>query len=319
MSSMVSTTNGQRIAYVFPGQGSQAVGMGVDLFEHSSAARSVFEEADDALGFPLTRLCFEGPADVLQQTVNAQPAILTASVACLRAAVEANGQEIVAWPIYVAGHSLGEYSALVAADVVDFADAVRLVRERGRLMQAAGEAMPGGMAAIINLDEASMEEVCRETGAEIANLNSAGQIVISGTKEALARAVDLARARGAKRAIPLDVSAAFHSSLMAPAVEGMEKAIAEVDFREPRIAIVVNGTGTPVTTSKQVKEELLWQLTNCVQWQRSVEYMLREGVSTFVEIGPGKVLSGLIKRIGGDVQVVNVGDVSSLEMEALKK
>ena len=299
-----------RLAYVFPGQGSQLVGMGRDLYHNFSSAREVFEEADDALGFPLSRLCFEGPEEELAQTVNAQPAILTVSFACLKALSQVAGRMVC--PAFMAGHSLGEYTALVAAQVLDFVDGVRLTRERGRLMQEAGDRVPGGMVAIIGLDDVSVEQVCQETGAQTANLNSPGQIVVSGTREAMVRAMDLARAMGARRTIALNVSGAFHSPLMQPAAEGIANAISELDFRHPSIPIVVNSTAQPVTTADEVKEELLRQLLHCVQWQKSVEYMVDAGVDTFIEIGPGQVLSGLIKRINTEAQILNLEDASSV-------
>jgi [acyl-carrier-protein] S-malonyltransferase len=234
---------------------------------------------------------------------------LTVSIACLRAA-EMNGSP---GPAYVAGHSLGEYTALVAANVLDFADAVRLVRERGRLMQEAGKVRPGSMAAIIGLDDESVEEVCIETGAEIANLNCAGQIVVSGTREAVAQTMDLAQSRGAAGVVPLVVSGAFHSELMRPAAEGMARAVSQLEFRTPEVPIVANCTARPMTTSDEVREELLHQICHCVQWQPSVEYMVDAGVSTFIEIGPGVVLSKLIKRISKSVQVLTMGDTESIK------
>lgn len=298
------------LAYVFPGQGSQRVGMGRDLYNAFPQAREVFEEADDALGFHLSRLCFEGPEEELAQTVNAQPAILTVSLACLKAAAGLAGGLIC--PAFMAGHSLGEYTALAAAQVLDLKDAVQLTRQRGKLMQEAGDRVPGGMAAVIGLDEMSLEAVCEETGAQIANINSPGQIVLSGTKEAVVRATDLARAMGARHGMPLKVSGAFHSSLMQPAAEGMAQAISQLNFRDPNVPIVINSTAQPVTTAEAVKEELLRQLCCAVQWQRSVEFMVDAGVSTFIEIGPGQVLSGLIKRIDDEVQTLSVGDASSI-------
>jgi len=310
----LETKSMPKIACVFPGQGSQAVGMGYNLYQSSRQAREVFEEADSALQMPLSRLCFEGPEEELRDTINAQPAILTTSIACLRAAVEFG---VLLKPVLVAGHSLGEYTALVAANVIEFSDAVRLVRERGRLMQKAGKTKPGGMAAIIGLDEASLEEVCLETGAHIANLNCSGQIAISGTREALARSMDLAKARGARRVVPLQVSGAFHSVLMQPTVEGMAQAISHVDFQLPQVPIVANSTAQPLTKPDEVKEELLQQLCHCVQWQPSVEYMVGVGISTFIEIGPGQVLSGLIKRISNEVQVLNMSDLESIKAISL--
>ncbi|OGO03972.1 MAG: [acyl-carrier-protein] S-malonyltransferase [Chloroflexi bacterium RBG_13_54_9] len=298
------------IAYVFPGQGSQSVGMGRDLYDRSPAAKAIFEEADASLGFPLSRLCFEGPEEELRRTAYAQPAIVTVSSAYLKAMSQETGDPT---PMFVAGHSLGEYTALVAAGVLSFSDTVRLAHERGRLMEEASERTPGGMAAIIGLDEETVEEVCRETGAKAANINSSQQIVISGTRETLAWAMDLARARGARQTIPLQVSGAFHSPLMQPAAEGLAKALARFTLRDPQIPIIANSTAQPVTTAAELQEELLWQLCHCVQWQRSVQYMVDEGVSTFIEIGPGRVLSGLIKRISKDAQVFDVSNVASLK------
>jgi len=299
-----------KVAYVFPGQGSQWVGMGQDLCQDFEAAKTVFDQADEALGFALSRLCFDGPEDELLQTVNAQPAIVTASFACLEASREA-GVELPP-ASFVAGHSLGEYTALAAAGVLDFATVVYLARERGRLMHEAGQMTPGGMAAIIGLDEAPLSELCAETGAQIANINCPGQIVISGAEDNLNQAVELAKSRGAHRAVPLQVSGAFHTPLMQPAVDGMAQAIAKLSFNDPTTPIIGNTIAQPLATAAAVKEELLYQLCNCIQWQSSVEYMIAQGVSTFIEIGPGKVLAGLIKRIDRNVKILNIGDAESV-------
>lgn len=292
----------QKTAYVFPGQGSQWAGMGKDLFAALPGARAVFEEADSVLGFSLSGLCFEGPEEVLRQTVNAQPAILAMSIAHLRTSpLLADRPQ----PSFLAGHSLGEYTALVAAGTLSFADALRLARERGRLMQEAGELAPGGMLAIIGLDEAGVREVCAASGMEIANINSPGQIAISGPAEALEKATLLAREKGAQRVVPLPVSGAFHSRLMQPAAEGMARAVANLAFRDASIPIVANTTAEPVTAGGALKEELLQQLCHSVLWQKSVETMISGGVVELVEIGPGQVLTGLIKRISRDVRAVS--------------
>jgi [acyl-carrier-protein] S-malonyltransferase len=302
------------IAFVFPGQGSQEVGMGYELYRTSPQARQVFDEADEALRIPLSQLCFDGPTVELRETINSQPAILTASIAYLRSTPELNGP---IRPAFVAGHSLGEYTALVAANVLGFADAVRLVRERGRLMHEAGKIKPGTMAAIIGLDEESVEEVCLETGAQIANINCPGQTVVSGTREAVAQSMDLAQRRGAVGTVPLEVSGAFHSALMEPVVEEMKHAISQVDFHAPEMPIVANSTARPMTSVEEVREELIRQLCSCVRWKSSVEFMTNAGVSTFVEIGPGIVLTKLIKRTSKGAQVLNIGDPESIKALSL--
>jgi [acyl-carrier-protein] S-malonyltransferase len=298
-------------AYVFPGQGSQSVGMGLDLYQNYAAAQAVFEQADSALGFPISKLCFEGPEEELIKTVNAQPAIVTVSFACLEAARSLNRGLPPA--SFVAGHSLGEYTALVAAGVLDFEHSVYLAKERGRLMHEAGQITPGGMAAIIGLDESPLAEVCQQSGTRIANINCPGQIVISGAKDRLAQAMETVKEKGAHRAIPLQVSGAFHTPLMQPAVDGMAEIMAKLNFNNPAIPIIGNTTARPLTTALAVKEELLAQLCNCVQWQRSVEYMVKDGVSNFIEIGPGRVLAGLIKRIDRSVNIINIGDVEAVK------
>ncbi|HEY56547.1 MAG TPA: ACP S-malonyltransferase [Dehalococcoidia bacterium] len=301
-----------KVAYVFPGQGAQKVGMGCDLYSSFPAARAVFTRADEALGFSLSRLCFEGPETELRQTINAQPALVATSLACLEAVREVNGSALPP-PAFVAGHSLGEYTALAVAGVVDFATVVYLARERGRLMHEAGLARPGGMVAVIGFDEASLVEVCHETGTWLANVNCPHQLVISGTQENLAKASELARARGAKRTVPLSVSAAFHTPLMQSAVDGISRILESIPFADPVVPIVANTTAEPMTSAAEVKAELLRQLCQGVQWQRSVEYMVASGVAAFIEIGPGEVLSGLIKRINSDVRTVNIGDVPAIK------
>ena len=299
-----------KVAYVFPGQGAQWVGMGRDIYDNFDSARAVFEEADEVLGFPLSRLCFEGPEDELRETINAQPAILTVSYACLQATREVGGELPAA--SFVAGHSLGEYTALAAANVIDFATAVHLTRERGRLMYEAGVIRPGGMTAIIGLDEVPLDEVCRLTDTQIANINCPGQLVISGPKENLPKAADLAKERGASRTIPLQVSGAFHTPLMQPAMDGMSEIIATLDFQDSSVPVIGNTGAQLLTAAEQVRGELIAQLCNCVQWQRSVEHMVDEGVSTFIEIGPGKVLTGLIRRISKDADLINIGDAEAI-------
>ncbi|MHB8104842.1 MAG: ACP S-malonyltransferase [Dehalococcoidales bacterium] len=299
-------------AWVFPGQGSQSVGMCRDLYDNVKSARAVFEQADKALGVSLSRLCFEGPEDELRQTINAQPALVTAGYACLEAAREISGSKLTA-PAFIAGHSLGEYTALVAAGVLDFSTAVRLARERGRLMHEAGQKRAGAMAAIIGLGETKLAEVCKESDTVMANINSPGQIVISGAAENVAKAMELATAAGATRTVPLQVSGAFHSPLMQPAVEGMIKYIDATDFKPPTIPVIGNVTALPLATPEDVKTELKKQLLSPVQWQRTIEYMIKQGVTTFIEIGPGRVLAGLVKRINKEVATQNLGDLAAIK------
>ncbi len=297
----------KEVAFIFPGQGSQWVGMGLDLYSSFATAKSVFDQADDVLDFPLSRMCFEGPEEELRKTINAQPALVTTSLACLQAMREISDDKLPQ-PVCTAGHSLGEYTALALAGVFDFATAIHLSRERGRLMHQAGQTQPGGMAAIIGMDEAPLAEVCQQTGTVIANINCPGQIVISGPQNNLTQAMELARVKGALRAIPLPVSGAFHTSLMQPAVDGMSEILDALDFHEPAIPVIANTSAQPLNSTDGVKAELRQQLCHCVRWQQSIEYMVATGVSTFVEIGPGKVLTGLIKRINKEVKTMNIND-----------
>ncbi len=305
-------------AWIFPGQGSQAVGMARDLYDQFPAVRAIFEEADDVLGFALSRLCFEGPAEILTATENAQPALLTASIAVLAAlnwgsksgTGETRGPVA---PSFVAGHSLGEYSALVAARALDFETALQLVRRRGELMAAATD---GTMAAIIGLDMERLEAVCVEARTAgpvvIANENAPGQLVISGAAGAVARAGDLAKQAGASRVMPLKVSAAFHSPLMAGAADGLRAAIAQAAMRPAVIPVVTNVTARPIVDAAQIRTELIQQVMAPVRWIASVEYMAGAGVDQFVEIGPGTVLVGLARRIVPGVSRLSVGDAEGV-------
>lgn len=300
-----------KAAYVFPGQGSQQVGMGADLYHTSSPAREVFDETDAILGFPLSRLCFEGPEEELTKTHNVQPAVLATSIACLRTAQRTNNNDLPS-PSLIAGHSLGEYTALVAANVLSLGDAVSLVRERGRLMHEAGQKNPGGMLAIMGLDLEAIEEICLRSKCDISNINCPIQTVISGAVESLAEAKELARARGALRLIPLKVSGAFHSSLMEPVVDEFSEVISTFVLQPPTIPIIANVTTQILTDTDSIKEELLEQLRHCIQWQSSIEYMIHSGVTSFYEIGPGKVLCSLIKRTSAKIQVLNISGIEDI-------
>jgi [acyl-carrier-protein] S-malonyltransferase len=302
-----------KIAYIFPGQGSQAVGMGKDLYENFAASREVFDEADDALGFKLSEMCFAGDEADLQLTANTQPAILTTSVAAFRA-MESEGFRS---PDYVAGHSLGEYSALVAAGAMSFADAVKTVRKRGTYMQEAVPVGVGAMAAILGLPLETVETACRDAAEnEIcspANINSPAQIVIAGNTEAVDRAIELLKQRGAKRAIKLNVSAPFHCALMLPAQERLAKDLQEINFGDLRFPIIENVSGEANTKGERVRAALTEQVSKPVRWAQSVENLITEGVETFVEAGAGKILSGLVRQINRDVRCLNVENFDSLK------
>ena len=303
--------NGIKRAFVFPGQGSQSVGMGQELSYSSRAARAVFQEADDTLGIKLSKLIFQGPSRKLQDTINSQPAIMTVSIAALKAWEEFTGSELET-PAALAGHSLGEYTSMVAAGVVSFADGVSLVRQRGRLMQQAAKGRPGGMAAILGLDELATAQICAETGVELANINADDQIVISGDKVAVAQAMDLASARGARKTIPLTVSGAFHSSLMQEAKEGLAEAMVEMEFKDPQSPIIANSDCAELRTGEQVREELVRGLCQCVQWRNTVRCMVDSGISQFVELGPASVLASLIRRIDRGVEAVALFNPDSI-------
>ncbi|MGB7924688.1 MAG: ACP S-malonyltransferase [Pyrinomonadaceae bacterium] len=301
-----------RLAYIFPGQASQYAGMGSDLAENFPAAREVFEEADSALGFSISEVCFRGTAEELQLTENTQPAILTVSVATLRA-MEAEGFER---PVYVAGHSLGEYSALVAAGCLSLSDAVRTVRARGRYMQEAAPVGSGAMAAIMGLDLQAVMNACGEAQegqvCMPANINTPNQIVIAGDATAIDRAIELLKERGAKRAIKLKVSAPFHCALMNPAQERLAADLEEVAFQDLSVPLVTNVDASPITKGDEARDALTRQVSSPVRWQESVEFLIREGVETFVEVGPGKVLSGLVRQIERSARCLNVEDAASL-------
>jgi [acyl-carrier-protein] S-malonyltransferase len=303
-----------RYAFVFPGQGAQVVGMGQDLAEQSSVARATFEEARAVLGFDLARLCFAGPQEELMATENAQPAILTVSVALLRALREAGG---LAEPTLVAGHSLGEYSALVAADSLDFAAALRLVRRRGELMAAASDGM---MAAVIGMDMAPLAAICEAASAigpcVVANQNAPGQLVISGATPAVQAAMEQAKAQGAKRVTALQVSAAFHSPLMGAAASGLAPAIEQTAIADARMPLIANSSAQPIQTAAAIRQELVAQVTAPVRWIASVEMFRQYDVTAVVEIGPGNVLTGLVKRIAPELQRINLAkwsDVAALQ------
>ncbi len=291
-------------AFLFPGQGSQYVGMGAALAAQYQVARQTFEEADDLLDFALSRLCFEGPDDTLTSTINAQPALYVAGIAALRTLYEALGQPFQ--PAYVAGHSLGELTALTAAGALSFPDGVKLVRRRGELMKEAGERSPGGMAAILGLEIPALEEICAQACAEtrgivvIANDNCPGQIVIAGDESTLNRAMDLAQTAGAKRTVRLPVSIAAHSPLMAQAAAEFRQALDATPFHPPMIPIMGNTQAKPLTTVETIRDELGAQLTSRVRWTESIQALLNAGLSTFVELGSKDVLVGLVKRIGRD-------------------
>lgn len=311
--------------------------MGADIYSISAAARRVFEAVDATLGFPLSAVCFQGPDDSLRATINAQPAILTVSLAFLAAFQEALSPQTSSWasplvPAFTAGHSVGECTALVAAGALTLADAARMVRERGRLMHHEGTVCPGGMAAIIGLEANTLQEICQEATRQaqdgiaqesithvgqgkvaVANYNAPGQIVISGEQHALALASEMAKARGARRIIPLAVSGAFHSPVMQPAVTGLVQSLRQTEIRDASIPVISNITATPLTTAAELRAELAQQVAAPVQWIRSIEYLVSRGITTFFEIGPGQALAGMVRRIARGTTIINIGSAAEVE------
>ncbi|MCH8819049.1 MAG: ACP S-malonyltransferase [Acidobacteria bacterium] len=302
-------------AFVFPGQGSQYPGMGQDLVDEFDEARQVFDEADEALGFSLSRLCFEGPEEQLRLTEKTQPAMLAVSIALFRILEK---RENV--PDYVAGHSVGEYAALVAAGGLDFQDAVRLVHQRGRFMQEAVPVGEGAMAAVMGLELSDVKQICQEAAlGEVvspANINTADQIVISGHRRAVERAAALAQVRGARKVRSLPVSAPFHCGLMKPAQERLARVLEEITFQDLRVPLVNNLEAREVRDATGAREGLIGQVSSPVLWSESIERLVEAGVSTFVEVGPGRVLRGLIRRIAPSVKVYNVGNREQVESYA---
>ncbi|WP_375622194.1 ACP S-malonyltransferase [Bartonella sp. TT119HLJHH] len=303
-------------AFIFPGQGSQLVGMGKALTEQFIAARMVFEEVDDALGEKLSKIIFEGPADVLTLTANAQPALMAVSMAVIRV-MKQLGLRIEDKVRFVAGHSLGEYSALCAADTFTLTDTARLLRTRGNAMQAAVAVGEGSMAALIGLEEHIVEEICKTVSGEglcqIANDNGGGQIVISGKAKAVETAVEIASTKGAKRALLLPVSAPFHSSLMQPAADAMKKALLTVNKMEPIVPLIANVSVTPEKDPERIATLLVQQVTGRVRWRETIEWIGANGVDTLFEVGSGKVLTGLTRRINKDIKGITIGTVDEIE------
>ena len=302
------------ISFIFPGQGSQYVGMGKDLYENYACARKVFDSANRILGFSITDLCFNGPEELLSQTENAQPAILTTSIASLEVLREVLKQQldVKITPSYVAGLSLGEYTALFVAGVLKLEDAVMLVRKRGMYMKEAAKSNPGKMLSIIGLSQEDVQDTCSNSNCEIANLNCPGQVVISGSPENIQRAADLASKKGAKRTIVLKVSGAFHCSLMDPAKEKLAKEMEQVSFNSPSMEVVSNVTKRGHSNIEEIRQNLIKQVSSSTYWEDSIKFMVSKGVDVFLEIGPGTVLKGLNRRIDSNVKTINLGNTDQI-------
>jgi len=296
-------------AILFPGQGSQFVGMGRDLYDAIPECKTIFDKANDVLGYDIASICFDGPEDELKKSHNTQPAIFTVSAAAFEALKLKKPMEFD----YAAGHSLGEWGALYVAGVISFEDTLRVLKARGEYIQAACDANPGGMLAVIGLDGEPLEKIATEAGVTLANINSPGQTVLSGPADAIEKAATACKEAGAKRALPLPVAGAFHSPLMQPAAEKMAVLLADIEFFAPSIPVLSNVTGAPHGDSEAIRANMVAQITGSVRWVACMQYLVAQGVTEAVECGPGKVLAGLMKRIDKNVSITNIGDLSDLE------
>lgn len=305
------------VAWVFPGQGAQHVGMGADLIDISDDARSVFSQADSALNMPISNLCFEGPEEELSRTINTQPAIVTHSIAALAAALETGW--LSRRPSVVAGHSLGEYAALIVAGAIGFNDGLNLVRTRGDLMQKACDIEQGSMTAVLGLDEETIIPISKEHGVSICNVNAPGNITIGGPMASVVAAAEAATRSGATKVVPLTVSGAFHTPMMFTAAEGLAEILQDVEFQTPTTPIISNVTAKPIDNPSNFNDELVKQVTSAVRWADSIEEMQKAGITTLIEFGPGRVLSGLTRRINRELITMNIGAASDLKNDTAEE